>query len=240
MLTKLSPVFEITHNDFNYAWQDTLDVVRKQGNQIAFGNVGEVKIARDVCATIILEGNAIEQIENHETHKDYPFDKRRLEEYCYQYTDEYLAEYELKSEKERFDYLYYERFKRPVNQLYTMRKNLKKQKETGITSNFCQATTWRSQEDGSFEKSSPCLQKIWLRWYEPDLVDVHMSWRSRDLYGAWPSNIIALTQMLNNEVIRPNGCKIVRIIDKCDSLHIYDRDLEAAKKVKYVPTFHGV
>jgi thymidylate synthase len=84
------------------------------------------------------------------------------------------------------------------------------------------------------------LQRIWLRWYEPNIVDVHYSWRSRDLYGAWPSNIVALTEMLNIEVIKPNNCIIGRIIDYSDSLHIYDYDLEEARKVKEIPEFHGV
>jgi thymidylate synthase len=66
-------------------------------------------------------------------------------------------------------------------------------------------------------------------------VDVHFTWRSRDLFTAWQSNIICLTEMLNREVVKPNNCRIVRIIDYSDSLHLYARDIADAKKVSLVP-----
>ena len=41
--------------------------------------------------------------------------------------------------------------------------------------------------------------------------------------------------MLNREVIKPNNCQIVRIIDFSDSLHIYKTNFEEARKVKLIP-----
>ena len=83
--------------------------------------------------------------------------------------------------------------------------------------------------------SPPCLQRIWIRYSGEYTVDVHFSWRSRDLFGAFQSNIIALVNMLNQGVISPNNCKIKRIIDDNDSLHIYQRDWDDARKVEYLP-----
>lgn len=65
---------------------------------------------------------------------------------------------------------------------------------------------------------------------------IHWNGNSRDLFSAWQSNVICLIDMLNREVVKPNNCEIVRIIDFSDSLHIYKTDLEEAKKVKLVPT----
>ncbi len=39
---------------------------------------------------------------------------------------------------------------------------------------------------------------------------------------------------MNREVIRPNNCRIVRLIDYADSLHIYESDKEA-ERVKPLP-----
>ena len=67
-----------------------------------------------------------------------------------------------------------------------------------------------------------------------DSVDVHLTWRSRDLYTAWRANIVAIIDMLNRAVIRPNNCRIVRLIDYANSLHIYEDDT-GAEQVKPLP-----
>ncbi|RLG22651.1 hypothetical protein DRN77_05805 [Methanosarcinales archaeon] len=78
------------------------------------------------------------------------------------------------------------------------------------------------------------MQRIVIRYLGGDDADVHLTWRSRDLYTAWQVNIIAIIDMLNREVIRPNGCRIVKIVDYSDSLHIYESDREA-ERVKLLP-----
>jgi len=66
---------------------------------------------------------------------------------------------------------------------------------------------------------------------------VQTDWRSRDLFNAWQPNIIALMQMLNKYIYLPNKCTIARIIDRCNSLHIYRGDIELAKTIiaQYLP-----
>ena len=56
--------------------------------------------------------------------------------------------------------------------------------------------------------------------------------RSRDLFAAWNSNMVALLKMINKEVFEPNNIEIIRIVDFCNSLHIYEGDWEAASKIK--------
>jgi hypothetical protein len=48
-------------------------------------------------------------------------------------------------------------------------------------------------------------------------------------------NIVAIIDMLNREIIRPNNCRIVKLVDYVDSLHIYESDTEA-ERVKLLPT----
>jgi thymidylate synthase len=252
MVIKLSQTNTIASQSFHNAWTAAIEFVLTHGTELIFGTPGEGKKAKDSCQKIILRGDAIGQIERHETHPQYKFGGKRLEEYCKEFTSEFLSEYNNKTkESERFDYLYYERLKQyrglsdfeqngTLNQLEAMSDLLKSQMDSKTASNFNQAITWEAERDGMYNTSSPCLQRIWLRWYEQNIVDVHLSWRSRDLFGAWQSNLVAIVEMLNREVIKPNRCQIARIIDDNDSLHIYDYDLNEARRVERVPTFHGV
>ena len=189
---------------------------------------------------ISMTGNAIKQIEARELHPQYPF--KRVEEYCNEFTRAFLEEYSSKPEKERFSYLYFERlahYEAPSSssssdQIALLKDALADQIKQNITSNRAQAITWYVPYD--IQRSSPpCLQRIQIRSIPENKVDVHLTWRSRDLFTAWQSNIVCIIEMLNREVLRPNNCQIVRIIDYSDSLHIYARDIEDAKKVTLVP-----
>jgi thymidylate synthase len=66
----------------------------------------------------------------------------------------------------------------------------------------------------------------------PGKGEFHVSWRSRDLYAAWNSNMIALALFFKKEVFEPNNIKIIRCVDFSNSLHIYEGDWEVANKVK--------
>ncbi|MFA5696690.1 MAG: hypothetical protein WC917_04615, partial [Bacilli bacterium] len=57
---------------------------------------------------------------------------------------------------------------------------------------------------------------------------------SRDLM-ALQANIIAIAECLNREVVWPNNCRIARIVDYSDSLHIYDSMQNVVDEVKLVP-----
>lgn len=239
----LSPTNIISSRDFNNAWAKAINFVMKNKCQIIFGNPrGSKKIAYDSYQTITLLGHAIDQIERHETHPAYKFNGHRLKQYCNEFTKEFLNEYNKKQDIEKFDYTYIERlmqYKELINQLTFMKFMLKDQITSNTPCNFNQAITWYVEEDGGYKKSSPCLQRIWIRYYEPKYVDVHLSWRSRDLWGAWQSNMIAIIDMLNREVIKPCDCTILRIIDQNDSLHIYCGDWAEANKVIPQITYHG-
>ena len=224
------PFNVIKETDFHNAWKLALEFVLKNEYEIPFGDIKNPKKAWDSTQVICLSKNAIRQIEQKEIHPDYPF--KLVDNYCNELTREYLKDYENKSDLEKFVYLYFERLVEPIDQLAFMKDNLGKQISSGVRSNQCQAITWRPEED-TISGSPPCLQRIQVLWSEPDQVDVRFSWRSRDLFGAFQSNLVALVSMLNREVIHPNGCKIRSIIDYSDSLHVYITDLEAARNVRW-------
>lgn len=218
----------IRSSNFHAAWVDAIRFVLDHGTEITFGS--ERKRALDSTQLIILEGNAIEQIRRRETHPLFPFRGEALRSYCSEFTREFLDDYAACDSTSRFDYTYLERFLHSTDQLRYMRENLHAQVETGVLSNTCQAVTWIPEID-CLSRAAPCLQRIWLRLSGDRTVDMHLSWRSRDLYGAWQANLIALTYMIEREVLQPCRCTLSSIVDFSDSLHIYMSDLDAAQRV---------
>ncbi|HDJ38780.1 MAG TPA: hypothetical protein ENF24_06350 [Methanosarcinales archaeon] len=233
-MTKRPPTILIREENFHNAWARAVRHVLRDGMRITIGDTSEPKPIRDACVLFELAGDAIRQIENRELHPQFPF--QHIDPYCEEFTREYLAQYIKKPDQERFSYLYFERLAiyEEVDQIKQLRESLAVQKDSGITSNRDQAITWQVRNDlGS--TSPPCLQRIVTRYLGCDSVDVHLTWRSRDLYTAWQANIVAIIDMLNREVIRPNNCRIVKLVDYADSLHIYESDSVGAARVKLLP-----
>lgn len=230
---KLPPTILISETSFHNAYARAVRYVLRDGMRMTIGDPSEPKPIRDACILFELTGDALRQIENHELHPQFPF--RHVDHYCREFTREYLSKYIKKPEQERFSYLYFERLAmyEDIDQIKCLRERLALQKDAGIASNRDQAITWQPRTDlGS--ASPPCLQRIQIRYLGNDNVDVHLTWRSRDLYTAWQANIIAIIDMLNREVIHPNQCRIVKLIDYSDSLHIYESE-SGAEKVKLLP-----
>ena len=230
----------IEERNFHNAWAKAIHTVLRKGADVIIGGGEERKPIKDSCMLISMTGTAIKQIEARELHPQYPF--RRIEEYCNEFTRPFLDNYRSKPASERFSYLYFERLARyepqsmanSYDQIMLLKDALADQIKQSITSNRAQAITWIVPVD--IQRSSPpCLQRIQIRYIPDRTVDVHLTWRSRDLFTAWQSNIVCIINMLNREVIKPNNCQIVRIIDYSDSLHIYTRDIPDAEKVKLVP-----
>lgn len=250
----IRPIIFIQDNDFNSAWARAVRQVILNGKNVVIGSESEKKPIRDVCSLIELTGGAITQIENRQIHPQFPFKEVLTDMYCKEFTREYLDKYMFKSDEERFTYLYFERLvfysglNETIDQLKVLCADLKTQIETGVLSNRDQGIIWEPAIDIESD-SPPCLQRIWIRLVSPPQVidtldgdfvhkdgevEIHCTWRSRDLFSAWQVNYVALIEMLNREVLKPNHCKIVRLVDFVNSLHIYISDIEAAKQVKLV------
>jgi len=143
-----------------------------------------------------------------------------------------------------------------IDQLRTINDNIHKRIEKGgdcLVSNRDQVITWIPDRDMFVSEDQPCMQRIQFFIYDypqylekshdgihPSFflkngkVEFHVSWRSRDGYAAWNSNMIGLTKMLNKEIFEPNNLELIRVIDFCNSFHIYEGDWEEATKVKPV------
>ena len=136
-----------------------------------------------------------------------------------------------------------------IDQLKVIRENIAKRIEKGgdcLVSNRDQAITWIPDRDMFVNEDQPCLQRLQffvyeypygiLRLHESELVkgkaEFHVMWRSRDGFTAWNSNMIGLTKMLNKEIFEPNNLELIKVVDFCNSFHIYESDWEEAYKVK--------
>ena len=232
-MNNIPPINIIEENNFHNSWVKAIRFCYKYGTSIAFGDTNNIKYAKDSCQLISLTRNAIQQIINKEIHPSYPF--KQINQYCDEYTRKYLKTYLQKPTEQQFVYLYFDRLVNysNIDQLSIMKEQLQEQMQTSITSNRCQAITWHPEIDLKTD-SPPCLQSIQIRYIGNKQVDVHWHFRSRDLITAWQANVIAITECINNEIIKPNDCTIARIVDYSDSLHIYDSMVDIAKEVRFV------
>ncbi|MBE7559108.1 hypothetical protein HS125_09220 [bacterium] len=98
------------------------------------------------------------------------------------------------------------------------------------------ATTAVPAVDPFLSEDVPCLRELQLRCpidAEGALVlNLNTAWRSRDLYKAWPDNVIALTflqSVLAREIAAQSGrpTRVGSYADYSFSLHIYGQDFAA-------------
>ena len=256
MTFKLSPINVIEENDFRNAWVKAIQPVLEKGVVIVFGGpdkddrtkIGR-KTAKDSRQIIALSGQAIAQIENFEVHPQFFMKVPALRAYCQQLTREGVAAWSALPEgdvhKSSYNYLEliinYPRIFGPgtFDQMQILKENLAEQIEHNIVSNRTQAITWQPEKHAKHHEP-PCLQRIQIRYLgenenKQGVVEVGYDWRSRDLFRAWPANIVCVTAAINHEVVKPNNCLIVRIVDYSASLHIYADAWEEAAKVKLLP-----
>ncbi|MDD5696853.1 MAG: hypothetical protein PHO90_02680 [Candidatus Pacebacteria bacterium] len=229
----MSPYFEVRSQSFNDAWIEALDNAVNYGKDITFGSEKEPKKARDTDQTIILTGPAIAEIEAGIAPPGFGLKKGGLEAYTNEFNRDWYEEYRKlpPDDMHRFSYVYFERLVDTYgDQLLKLRELLARSIKSGIASNRHQAITWSPTIDMEND-SPPCFQRVWIRYYHPGIVDMHLSWRSRDLLDAWPGNEIGIVPMMNREVFFPNNCRIGRIIDQNDSLHVYHGRLQQAMNV---------
>jgi thymidylate synthase len=213
------PNIEIDEDDFRRAWAKLVLKIMQKGMVIPteYGNM-----SKDACTRVTLTGKAIDQILKRDVHPQEPFGKTRIEEYMQQYTREYDWR------AQGFEYTYMERFMdyHGIDQLAAIKEKL-----GGGVTRRAQMITWMPERDLGREHP-PCLQRIWIRPLTDTTCEVHLSWRSRDAYGAWSSNLCGIIDMLYREILKPNNLRIVKLVDFCSSAHIYDSDWDAANRVR--------
>lgn len=222
----------IKSSNFNDAWHQLITEIFNSGEFTTIGDNQNCHLIVGLPGMIVLKNNAIKQIENFEIHPSYPFKAIQ------QYVDQFTYEWQKENGTGGFKYTYFNRLTNYdnrkyniINQLDDLRSGLQSQKGHNISSNRNHSITWNPKLD-SYSDSPPCLQSINVRYLNDNQVDVFLYWRSRDAFTAWQSNIIAIIEMLNKYVIRPNNCTIRSIVDFCNNYHIYKSDLAAASNIK--------
>lgn len=154
--------------------------------------------------------------------KDYPIKGEALFDYVTSLDDEH----QIYLDDDGFIYTYSERLQnyQGRNQLIDIVNRLKQDKG----SNRAVAVTFNPFVDNE-RADIPCLQLIQALVRNDKLI-LSVYFRSNDLYGAFPSNMMFLTY-LGMKIANELYVKFDYIDYHCSSLHIYETDYKQASKV---------
>ena len=154
--------------------------------------------------------------------KDYPLKSEAL----YDYVTSLDQLDKIVLDENSFIYTYSERLQnyQGRNQLIDIVERLKQD----MGSNRAVAVTFNPFIDNE-RADIPCLQLIQALVRNDKLI-LSVYFRSNDLYGAFPSNMMFLTY-LGMKIANELGVKFDCIDDHCSSLHIYETDYQQALKV---------
>ena len=154
--------------------------------------------------------------------KDYPIKGEALFDYVTSLDDEH----QIYLDDDGFIYTYSERLQnyQGRNQLIDIVERLKQDRG----SNRAVAVTFNPFIDNE-RADIPCLQLIQALVRNDKLI-LSVYFRSNDLYGAFPSNMMFLTY-LGMKIANELGVEFDYIDYHCSSLHIYETDYQQASKV---------
>lgn len=153
---------------------------------------------------------------------EYPIKGEALFDYVTSLDDEH----QIYLDDDGFIYTYSERLQNynDINQLDVIINRLNK----NINSNRAIAVTYNPMVDMN-RQDIPCLQLIQALVRNDKLI-LSVYFRSNDLYGAFPSNMMFLTY-LGMKIANELGVQFDYIDYHCSSLHIYETDYKQALKV---------
>lgn len=153
---------------------------------------------------------------------EYPIKGEALFDYVTSLDDEH----QIYLDDDGFIYTYSERLQNynDINQLDVIINRLNK----NINSNRAIAVTYNPMVDMN-RQDIPCLQVIQALVRDDKLI-LSVYFRSNDLYGAFPSNMMFLTY-LGMKIADELGVTFDYIDYHCSSLHIYETDYKQASKV---------
>lgn len=215
--------------DFPSSWALSVYSTYRLGLDIPASSEPRAQMTKDVYLVIEYDAEAIQQMLDVGFHALYP-QKRGWETY----REQFFPETEACQQARGFDYTYYQRlFEYPISddeildQIKYIAENL-----SLYDRNF-QAITWHPKLDLGTSSTKPCLQRIHIRQLDNDTYEIILDWRSRDLFKAYQMNLIGIIYMINYYInnCRKTPLKCVKLVDKCDSAHIYAEDFDTASKV---------
>ncbi|MGB8312267.1 MAG: thymidylate synthase [Halobacteriota archaeon] len=149
--------------------------------------------------------------------------KARIEEYKKQFDRAYLHQH-------AFEYTYLERLVEGhgIDQLEWMREQLAAKR---TDSKRIQAITWIPKIDCFKEENQPCFQRMWVYAHPNNRLDVHIMYRSWDIFQAYEANINAFLSLIKKELLAPTGLKMGTLCTVGNSMHIYEYNWEEAQRV---------
>lgn len=153
---------------------------------------------------------------------EYPIKGEALFDYVTSLDDEH----QIYLDDDGFIYTYSERLQNynDINQLDVIINRLNK----NINSNRAIAVTYNPMVDMN-RQDIPCLQLVQALVRNDKLI-LGVYFRSNDLYGAFPSNMMFLTYV-GMKIADELGVQFDYIDYHCSSLHVYETDYEQASKV---------
>ena len=219
----------IVGDNFGDMWYKAVRTIMTQGSNRLSEENGIM--TKDLYMTLVHYGDAIEQIRNLELHPQFPMGKDGIDAYCNEFTDDFMIEQSCREDIGKFEYTYMERFvQREIDQLENMHCLLR---SNGV-SRRNQMITWDIEKDWNSDEP-PCLQHVQIREVEDGLIDVFIMARSRDIFGAYPSNECGLIGMLDRYVLC-GDYDIRMIADTSNNAHVYVHNWDEANSLKA----HGV
>ena len=251
-----SPTILVKSGDFRTSWALVVHCVMQYGAEIPEGPPAGTRtpmMTKDCCLTIEHLEDSIEQMLEGTLHELYP-QKRGTDLYTKQYikgTDEYIQA------NREFDYTYPGRIcDREICTAYhggsCESKSCQYYNAGAFTEDICyidqmqriaanlkpfdrrlQAVTWDVSSDLVVQASVPCLQIIHIRGLGDDHYEVHLHWRSRDIFKAWQLNLIGIMRFIDRymrEYWRTDAV-CVKMTEHIDMAHIYESEWDAALKV---------
>ncbi len=112
---------------------------------------------------------------------------------------------------------------KPTDGINQMAMLIQKAREESISRKL-QVTTWQPQKDLVIS-GAPCLQRLWIRIIEDKYMVIETTWRSRDLYKAFPANLVGFTEV-GRWLAEKLDIEFVQYVDFSNSLHIYKSDYD--------------
>lgn len=229
----VTPHFVYSYTNFNKSWEHILKDIVLHGNNITFGDMSELKNAREIHMTLQLYGDAIKQTLNCDVHPMYPIRGQALLDHVADYQ---VSQSELKQQvnpETGYAYTYQFQLRNygiDCDQLENMRnKIIEEQKHPTLASNRLFAMV----NDVKFlnNKNPPCLQSVYVRRLQGNEYAVRYIFRSHDIFGGLLSNNPALTNCLNEFVFKPSNTRIAEITFDSLSAHVYETDSQIVEQI---------
>lgn len=146
-------------------------------------------------------------------------------------------------------YCYHQRltsYPAPGREINQLEEAVKKLAKDPITRRAI-AITAAPEIDLYLKADMPCLRELQFRALEDEqgrlVLNTHATWRSRDLFKAWPDNLIGISNLIKIEVAEELSKKTGKAVimgpysETNGSLHIYGQDYSQKGAAKFFENF---